>query len=161
MYIFFADDSTQSHPSRAGMGALVATGGLFISCDQIASLERNLASICRNCGLPPREEFKWSPRAGSWMRANLIGHNRQDFFLSVVRTCADHSAVATVLISDSTSNVPRQYASHSDFVTTMLIERVNWLARSRGASAIIVADRPGGGREQAFLNQCLQTLQSG
>jgi hypothetical protein len=47
MYIFFADDSAQSHPSRLGVGQLVAVGGLFVVCEQVAGLERSINYICR------------------------------------------------------------------------------------------------------------------
>ena len=163
MYIFFADDSIQNHPSRVGVGQLVAVGGLFVDCEQVASLERSIDYICRMHGFPPGEEFKWSPRANSWMHRSLTNQCRQEFFSRVIRTCADHSGIVTVLISDTTSRKPSNCASHSEFVTKMLIERVNWLAKSRQTSAFIVADRPGGGgaQERVFLTQCLQNIQNG
>jgi len=161
--MFFADDSTQVNPSRVGMGSLVATGGLLVECDAIASLERSIAYICKQFGFPPGEEFKRSPRTNSWMHGNLIGCHRHDFFLWVIQTCSDHGAKATVIISDETSSTPLSSPSHSEFVTKMLIERVNWLAKYKQTTAIIVADRPGGGtrQERAFLSQCMQNIQNG
>jgi hypothetical protein len=45
----------------------------------------------------------------------------------------------------------------------MLIERVNWLARSKHTTVVIVADRPGGNvtTERVFLHQCLEAIQNG
>ncbi len=163
MYLFFADDSAQPTPTRNGVGSLVATGGVFVDGDSVASLERSISYICKQFGFPSGQEFKWSPRPGLWMRTNLVDQNRREFFLWVVRTCADHNVKATVIISDETSNTPSSCASHTDFVTKMLIERVNWLAKSERTTAIIVVDRPGGGarQERVFLSQCLQIIQSG
>jgi hypothetical protein len=163
MYLFFADDSSQNRPTRKGLGSLVATGGLFVEADNIASLEKSIGFICRQFGFPPGEEFKWSPRAGSWMRANLVDATRRDFFLSVIQTCKDHDAIVTVIISDETSRTPRTSSNHQEFVTKMLIERVDWLARSKHTAALIVADRPGGNKttERLFLHQCLEAIQRG
>lgn len=66
-------------------------------------------------------------------------------------------------ISDETSRTPGSCTTHQEFVTKMLIERVNWLARSKHTSALIVADRPGGNTttDRYFLNQCLNAIQHG
>lgn len=163
MHLFFADDSSQNRPTRNGLGSLVASGGLFIEADNIASLEKSIGFTCKQFGFPTGEEFKWSPRATSWMRTNLVNEDRRDFFLSVIRTCKDHDASVTVVIGDETSRTPHSSLNHQEFVTKMLIERVNWLARSKHTTALIVADRPGGNRttERVFLHQCLEAIQRG
>ncbi len=43
------------------MRELVATGGLFVPGEDLASLERSLNFICKTFGLPPGEEFKLHP----------------------------------------------------------------------------------------------------
>jgi hypothetical protein len=62
------------------MGSLVATGGLFVDADNIASLEKSIDFACKRAGFPSGEEFKWSPRVNAWMRKNLVGQSRHDFF---------------------------------------------------------------------------------
>ena len=163
MHVFFADDAKQSQPSRVRMGSLVASGGLFIHGDRLASMERALNVLCTDVGFPPNEEFKWSPRRDMWMHQNLVAERRQAFFSSVIQTCADHQAKALVIISDCDSRTPSDCINHEIFVTKMLIERVNNLAVSAASTAIIVVDRPGGGiaQERKFLSECLSTLQNG
>jgi hypothetical protein len=114
-------------------------------------------------GFPPNEEFKWSPRRDMWMHQNLIADERQEFFASIVQCCVDHQAKALVILSDCESRTPADCSTHEIFVTKMLIERVNNLAVSAASTAIIIADRPGGGitQERKFLAECLATVQNG
>jgi hypothetical protein len=163
MHIFFADDSAHGRPSRKGMGSLVATGGLLVDADNLASLEKSIEFACTRAGFPSGEEFKWSPRANAWMRKSLVDDTRRDFFLAVAQTCKDHDATATVIVSDETSRTPLSCTTHQEFVTKMLIERVNWLARAKQSTALIVSDRPGGNAttDRIFLAQCLEAIQKG
>lgn len=163
MYFFFADDSKQNNPTRSRMGPLLATGGLFVSGGDLASLERNLESLCQRTGFPANEEFKWSPRRGSWMHGGLVEDLRREFFAAVLQACIMHHAIAVIILSDSTCRTPSDCANHEVFTTKMLIERVNNLADSRGSDAVIVADRPGGGlpAERKFLSDCFETLRDG
>lgn len=163
MHVFFADDAKQSQPSRVRMGSLVASGGLFVHGDRLASMERALNAICVETGFPPNEEFKWSPRRDMWMHQNLVAERRRGFFSSIIQICVDHQAKALVIISDCDSRTPSDCTTHEIFVTKMLLERVNNLAVSVASTAIIVVDRPGGGisQERKFLSDCLYTLQSG
>jgi hypothetical protein len=119
--VFFADDATQSHPSRQRVGPLVATGGLFVNGDKLASLEHTLNFICSCFRFPGGEEFKWSPRRTSWMHQHLLEAQRREFLEWVMRTCADHEAIATVLVSDTLSAVPHGCTSHDEFVAKLLI----------------------------------------
>ncbi len=163
MHVFFADDAKQNQPSRVRMGSLVASGGLFVHGDSLASMERALNALCAETGFPPNEEFKWSPRRDMWMHQNLVAERRQVFFSSIVQICADHQAKALVIISDCDSRTPSDCTTHEIFVTKMLLERVNNLAVSAASTAIIVVDRPGGGilQERKFLSDCLYTLRNG
>lgn len=163
MHVFFADDAKQSQPSRVRMGPLLASGGLFVDGDKLAKMESAVNAVCSKAGFPPNEEFKWSPRRGTWMHQNLVGERRKAFFLSIIQTCLDHQAKVLVIISDCDSRTPSDCSTHEIFVTKMLMERVNNLAVSAGSTAIIVVDRPGGGitQERKFLSECLATLQNG
>jgi hypothetical protein len=68
-----------------------------------------------------------------------------------------------VIVSDETSRTPASCATHQEFVTKMLIERVNWMAMSKQSTALIVSDRPGGNAttDRVFLAQCLEAIQKG
>jgi len=163
MYVFFADDSKQNHPTRSRMGPLVASGGLLVPGDKLSSLERALSSLCAEAGFPQNEEFKWSPRRDMWMYQGLIAEQRKNFFLAIIQACVAHETKALVIMSDRDSRTPSDCATHEVFVTKMLLERVNNLAASAGSSAIVIVDRPGGGlaQERNFLSECLYTLQNG
>jgi hypothetical protein len=163
MYFFFADDSKQNNPTRPRMGPLLATGGIFVAGDDLASLERSLETLCQRVAFPANEEFKWSPRRGSWMHHGLVDDARREFFVGVLKICTTHHATAVIILSDSTSRTPSNCANHEIFTTKMLIERVNNLAASKGSDAIIIIDRPGGGlpAEKKFLSECFETLRSG
>ena len=163
MYFFFADDSKQNNPTRPRMGSLLATGGLFIAGDNLATLEKSLEELCQKTGFPKNEEFKWSPRRGSWMHCGLVDDARKGFFADVLKICATNHATAVIILSDSTSRTPCDCTNHEEFTTKMLIERVNNLAASSGSDAVIITDRPGGGlsAEKKFLSGCFETIRSG
>lgn len=162
MDVFFGDDAVQEKPLRDRMGSLVATGGIYVNGDQVQSLERSLNFICSQFKFPKGERFKWSPNPAMWMHKGLVDPDRHAFFEWVLRTCADHHAEITVVISDTDGRLPRGYRTHTEYVTAMLLERVDWQARGR-TSVIVIVDRPGGGRgeERAFLAHSLVTLQTG
>jgi hypothetical protein len=62
------------------MGSLVAVGGFHLPGSAVRTLSRELDEICENYGFPTGEEFKWSPNKGSWMKTDLLGRDRHDFF---------------------------------------------------------------------------------
>ena len=161
--IFFADDSRQRNPTRQRMGCLVAVGGIYVPGDRVNNLERRIGQICTDAGFPPEEEFKWSPRRDLWMHRNLVDDARERFFLNVLQACTEHEVRAAVALSDTDSRHPSKYQSHENFATSLIIERVEWIARQTGQDVIIVFDRPGGeqGDEEDFLGRCLETIQSG
>lgn len=62
MKLFFLDDARQHKPSRAGIGSLIAVGGISLTDSAVGDLEKSIDSLCRtDYGFPPGEEFKWSP----------------------------------------------------------------------------------------------------
>jgi hypothetical protein len=84
MDVFLVDDSAQRAPSRAGMWALVAAGGIHVPSDSVRDLERKLNTLCTETGFPPAEEFKWSPDRRQWMYRSLKFEARQEFFLAAL-----------------------------------------------------------------------------
>jgi hypothetical protein len=162
--VFVADDAKQRKPTRRGMGPLVAVGGLHVPSDAIRALERDLDQLCRDTGFPRGQEFKWSPDKRSWMRKNLQGDAREQFFVAALERAREAGATALVVIEDARKRPASQYSANAEEdVVTMFLERAhNHLART-GTEAMVVADRPGGGSaaEKRFLANCLETLRSG
>lgn len=93
----FADDSKQAAPGREGMSSLVAVGGVALTDSKLKPLTAEVDLLCQEAGFPDRDEFKWSPGRELWMRQNLTGQARQDFFAGVLSTLKDHDATALPL----------------------------------------------------------------
>lgn len=129
----------------------------------IGELEKQIDALCKNSGFPPGEEFKWSPGGELWMRRNLRGARRQDFFIGVLNLLQCHGARAVVVVEDTNYNTATGAASAEEDVTRMLLERVHLLLGRVQADGIVIVDRPSGGRadEDRFLGSCLETLQTG
>lgn len=164
MDFIFCDDSRQPRPSRRKMGPLVATGGIVVPDAALRPLARDLDRLCHEAGFPTREEFKWSPRRGSWMRANLHAERRFDFFRSVLTVGGLHGVRATVVVADTgCGRAIRTSASPEADVTTMFLERADNALGTAGTLGVVIVDRPGGDRatEDRFLAACLDTLTAG
>jgi len=161
--IFFIDDSRQRRPSRPGMTHLVATGAIRVPSERIRNISLSLEELCHDAGFPPGEEFKWSPGPELWMHSNLIRDERQAFFKGVSQILQQNNVVVAVVIEDIAYATATNAESHEMDVTRLLIERLEHQCIRSGADALIIADRPSGGRrdEDKFLSSCLETLQAG
>jgi hypothetical protein len=161
--IFFADDSKQLNPTRPGMGPLVASGGVYVSGDSVRDLEAKLNDLCANYGFPANEEFKWSPGRECWMRENLLGEARTEFFCSALSLATENSVKAIVVVEDLSRGTATGASSAEMDVTKLLLERVHQELEGANTYGIFISDRPGGNRdsENQFLSQCLETLLSG
>jgi hypothetical protein len=160
MDFYFADDSKQTNPSRNGMGSLVAIGGIRVPGESVALLERQIDELCLRSGFPPKEAFKWSPGREMWMRDQLVEENRRDFFVELISLLAENNVGVVVVIADEGHGSATGAVTTEEDVTKMFIERVHYHLSSGG---LIIIDRPGGDRadEERFLEQCLETLQTG
>jgi hypothetical protein len=161
MEIFFADDSAQRTCSRGDMGPLISVGGILIDEQAIQPLAVALDGIAASFGLPRGEEFKWSPNRGSWIRENLH-ERRMDCYRELLETAATHRAKAIVICNDTarTGDDPgRAFERCLDY----LFERLSMNLEDRGAYALMVADRPGGGKRQEdnFLAYFLKRVREG
>lgn len=161
--MFFADDSAQSTPTRPGMGPLLAAGGLCVPGAEVGSLEREVTRLCAEAGFPRGDEFKWSPGHELWMRDNLIGDARRDFFLSVLAVARRHEASACVVIVDTSHGSATGAATSELDVFTLLTERVHGVFGAAGEDGHLLIDRPGGDRaeETRFLSSALHTVTTG
>ena len=163
MNFFFADDAKQNHPTRQGMGALVAIGGVCVPDSQIRYLESGLNALCMNYGFPPGEWFKWSPNKDQWMRTKLVEDGRQQFFVEAIELANSMGCKALVVIEDSTRSPVKKGLTATDDVTLMFIERVGIRLSYGGTDGIVIADRSFGApdQEEEFLAGCLETIQQG
>lgn len=163
MRLIFADDSRQNSPSRPGMGPLVTIGGISVDAEDVRALSDSIDTICAQFGFPQNQEFKWSPGRELWMRDNLIGEKRREFFASIIQLLAERQVVALVVIEDTRCARATDAPSPEMDVTTLFLERIDNQCARRNCYGLVVADRPSGGRsdEDTFLADCLETLQTG
>lgn len=165
MRIFFIDDARQLQCSRDGVGTLIAVGGVIVASSDARALDRALDNIyVDQFGFPQGQPFKWSPKKSHWMRTNLIGERRKDFFTIVLRTAAAHGAQVQVTIVDGTRTRATAWArSHEMDVVAMALERFNSVQRQSGQPGIVVAAQPSGGAadEARFLQECEELLRVG
>jgi hypothetical protein len=160
---FFADDSKQTSPSRAGMGPLVAIGGVMVSHREVDALRDDIDGLCDNAGFPAGEPFKWSPGPDLWMHDNLKDANRERFFRRVLKAANDHQTGALVVMEDTNKRTATGARSAELDVTTMFLERADIEFGRAGTKGVVVVDRPGGSRkhEEKFLGDCVDMLQAG
>jgi hypothetical protein len=165
--VVFIDDSEQTTPYREGMGPLTALGYVHVKSEEVADLETELNELCTETGFPEGEEgeFKWSPGSDLWMRDELIEEEREQFFLSVLRTAWRHDTTVGVVVEDTEHDPATEAGDPLIDLTRLLIERIDWRLRDEegGRSGLLIADRPSGGRSQEtdYLERCLQTVLEG
>ena len=145
------------------MHPLVAIGGFRLEADRVRTVEMALDALCKTTGFPPGERFKWSPQKDMWMRANLTGAARREFFLAVVRVLAENNAQVTVVLTDTKCSPATRAATPESDVTTMFIERAHIQLTEAAKDGIVIVERPGGGRtdEDHFLSSCMDVIQAG
>ena len=162
MKILFFDDSKQRDCPRDGVGDLVGVGGVIVPSDQLRKLEAVLKQICADFGFPPNEVFKWSPRRGDWMRENLVGDGRTDFFNVALNACSDHGCKFVVAVVDtSCRHATRNAQDHETDALNLVLERFN--THMRDEDGIVFVAKPSGGQrdEVRLLADCVELLDSG
>src|SRR3954447_4369479 len=125
MDLILVDDSKQKKPSRPGMGHLVAAGGLHVPSDGVQALTRMLDETCTEYGFPSyKDEFKWSPGRRDWMRKNLVGTDREEFFADCLEAAKEEGAEAFVVIEDtSRRSTEGSYTDHEMAAVKVFLER--------------------------------------
>src|SRR5262245_48766857 len=161
MEVFFADDSTQKKCNREGMGPLIGVGGVLVETTQILPLGNAINEVATAFGIPKREEFKWSPNRGLWIRENLHEH-RAECYAKVLEVAHAHGVKAIVVCNDTARTGDSKDEAHQRCMN-YLFERLSMNLEDRDAHAIMVADRPGGGKiqEDEFLACFLKRVQEG
>jgi hypothetical protein len=165
MDLILVDDSKQKKPSRPGMGHLVAVGGLHVPSDGVQALIKTLDETCAEYDFPSyKDEFKWSPGRRDWMRKNLVGTDREEFFADCLEAAKEEGAEAFVVIEDtSRRSTEGNRDDHEMAAVKVFLERSDYHLRSTGTEALVIADHPTGGRraEERFVSECMDTLREG
>jgi hypothetical protein len=161
MDIFFADDSTQKS-AREDIGTVVALGGIFVGEAALRPLSSAIDEIAKSFGIPTGEELKWSPRKGTWIHGNLHAEQREACYLAVLKAAVAHDVRGIVICWDTGRTTLKGDKAFSKCVD-YLFERMSVHLEKRNASAILVADRPGGGKDQEeqFLSDFVSRVESG
>jgi hypothetical protein len=162
LLLLFLDDASQKNCSRERVGRLVAIGGIAIEASACRALGLVVDDLCKKFGFPPGELFKWSPNKDHWMRDNLTGERREQFFNEALGLAAAHGAIGLVAVSDTTKGlaIPQAKTPEMD-VLVMVLERFDLLlGRDVG---MVVAARPSGGRsdEDKFIVSCSEAINAG
>jgi hypothetical protein len=97
------------------------------------------------------------------MHDNLIGRDREAFFLDVIEQLRDHEVKVLVVVRDLYCRSATGAPTPEMDATTMFLERVHHICTQNYACGMVVVDRPGGTRvdEDKFLRQCLETIRAG
>jgi hypothetical protein len=163
MDVFFLDDSESSAPTRPGMRAMVAAGGVYVPSESLRELENEIEAICTNRGFPSGEEFKWSPGRELWMRSNVVSTDRADFFKDILDAAVGRDVRAVVVMVETKAASAIHAGSPGLDATFMLLERANNLLTARRREALVIADEPSGGAgvSKAFVAECVRTLKRG
>jgi hypothetical protein len=161
MDIFFADDSIHRNCTRGDLGPLASVGGVLINESAIQPLVGDLDAIASKYGLPPGEEFKWSPTRASWIWGNLR-ERRSDCYREALEAAAARGAKAIVICNDMGRTGDALDAAFERCLD-YLFERLSMNLEDRNAHAVMVADRPGGGQRQEdhFLAYFLKRVREG
>ncbi len=163
MLLLFLDDAAQKNCSRERVGRLVAIGGIAIDASICRKLELAVDELCtKTYGFPLTEPFKWSPNKDHWMRENVTGDRREQFFNDVLKLAAQHGAIGLVAVSDATKGlaIPQAKSAEMD-VLLMTLERFDLvLGQDVG---MVIAARPSGGKgdEHKFLVSCAEAINAG
>lgn len=161
MLFCFADDAQQLEPTRPGMRPIVAAGGVFLVSDVVGPVQRRIDQLCRDAGFPNGQEFKWSPGGELWMKKNLHGEGREQFFLNVLNVVRKNDARVAVVVVDAKARAATAAASPEEDATRLFLERASNRFHASGQDGIVIVDRPPGNRsaENRFLAQCVDHLQ--
>ena len=161
MDVFFADDSSQKG-IREGMGTIVSSGGVFVEESALRPFSKKIDDITTAFKIPPDEELKWSPKKGSWLHSNLHGENRTECYRQILRAAYEFNVRAIVVCWDTGKTTLKNEKAFAKCIEYMF-ERVTVHLDKRNAYAIMVADRPGGGKDQEeyFLSEFLNHFQNG
>jgi len=144
------------------MGKLVAFGGILIPSNKVLDHTAAVEAILTERGVPAGTEIKWSLPRNNWIRENLAGADREDFFRKLIQATVSHEAKAVVIVWDcgrSYCDPDTAFEKCVDFT----FERVSMQLKECDSQCVFIADRPGGGRrdDNEFLANFLTRAEQG
>lgn len=162
MKFLLLDDAKQKSPSRERMGSLVGVGGLIVDAEKLRDLEKQLQCISESFGFPRGEMFKWSPGKSDWMRKNLTGEDRNEFFRVVLDCCNKSNCKAIVAICDETKRMATAQANDHE-VDALLLALERFHNHIKAETGLVMVAKPAGGQRDAnkMLAECVEHKQSG
>jgi hypothetical protein len=164
MKFFFLDDSRYRNCSRPKVGSLVAVGGVIVDAAAARPLDTSINELCGRYGFPERAPFKWSPDGDLWMRDNLRGQKRQQFFTEVLELALNSGSRAQVTICDSTMKTANSHVDdHEMDVLLLSLERFDIELSREKDNGLVIVSRPSGNRkeEDKFLVECADKVAAG
>jgi hypothetical protein len=144
------------------MGTVVAIGGIFVEESALRPLSSKIDEIATKFCIPTGEEFKWSPRKGTWIHSNLHDTARTACYMEVLNAAVEHKVRGIVICWDTGRTTLKGEKAFSKCVD-YLFERIAVHLEKKNTTAILVADRPGGGKDQEeqFLSDFVTRVQNG
>lgn len=161
MQLAFLDDSEEKQPRRAGLGHLVAVGGVVVPENSVAAYSTGLAGICKDLGVPEGTELKWSPSDDSWLKTAEGNAVRTELRERMLRLAIALEIASVAVVWD------RGLVSWA--VKEVQVEILKWVYERIAMClppdevAIVVADEPGGGpgEQKKWLAETLQLTDHG
>ena len=125
-------------------------------------LNTRIDEIASEFGIPKGDELKWSPRKGTWIHSNLHAEARTECYSQVLQAAIEHEVRAIVICWDTGQTTLKGEKAFNKCVD-YLFERMAVHLEKRDTTAILVADRPGGGKDQEeqFLSDFVTRVQNG
>jgi hypothetical protein len=162
MRMVFLDESKQPDPPRDGLGELVAVGAVLVPEDAVASIAADLAMIRADLGVPDGEELKWKPANDSFLASaggELIGELRR----RMLQAALDRGCRTVVVVWDR-GWVAWDAERTARTILGWLYERIERCLRRHDDRAVIIADKPSGGRtsdDTRWLTEALELTTAG
>lgn len=146
MRLVFIDDSERLDPPRAGLGHLVAYGGVIVPESALAPFAEPLVKLRVELGLPAGTEFKWNPPKNHPLHRKTA---EQALARRTMLEAAASLEIKSVVVVADLSLLPGRDDQAERELLAYLYERVTMcLANEAG---VIVADEPGGGAADGKL----------
>jgi len=163
MRVAFLDDSEQANPPRAGLGHLLAITAVIFPETALSSFAKDLSCIVADLGIPPKEEIKWHPPRGSFLRG-ADGQLVKTLRRHMLEAALDRQVSPITVIIDHGA-VYKKYskAQVGKTILKWLYERVSMHLGDHNDIGIMIADKPGGGakEEKRWLADALELTSDG
>jgi hypothetical protein len=163
MRFVFVDDSDRSRPDelpRAGIGPLLAYGGVVVDQEALLAYSSELEQLRRQLGIPPESELKWNPSDDPFLRGQwtLIRRVREEMLHLAIGL-----NIRSIVVIWDRGRVSWDEARVQKVLLKYLYERISYCLASLDDVGVVVADQPGGDRsdERRWLANSLELTNYG